>query len=217
MLFDIIDTQTSSGVAHHMDDSRLGRKCHLQQRQIDLIERHLVGEERLAVLSEAICFRARQVVVAKQRRRVAAVSSPALRQVVRKRLRAWEQVIRELANLAEEGELTSRMDGGVTAQYLLDQRRAGAWKAYDEDGLGNIGARLRPRQQLDVCPGEELLEPPEERLDCLRAVFQTAALCRELAFGGNEVLPCKVIPAEPVMQSPALEFARRRQADPLRR
>ncbi len=120
-------------------------------------------------------------------------------------------MVGEFANLAEESELAARLDGGMTAQDLLDQRRAGAWKADDEDGLRNIGPTLRLRQQLDVLPDEELLESVEELLDRIGAVFQCTAFRCELALAGNEVLPGQVIAAESVMQPTALQLPITRQ------
>src|SRR2546430_17100960 len=110
-------------MAHHVDDLR-PRKCHLQEGKIDFVERHLVGEERLAAVRKPVLLSAREIVVAKQSRGVAVIGRPALREIFRKWFRPREQVLGELAQLAKEGELAAGQHGRVAAENLFDQSRA---------------------------------------------------------------------------------------------
>src|SRR2546430_1297330 len=148
-------------MAHHADDLRL-RKCHLQKGKINFVERHLVGEERLAALRKPVLLSAREIVVAKQGRGVAVIGRPALPEISRQRCRPREQVLGELAQLAKEGELAAGQHCRVAAENLFYQSRARARNAHDEDRLRHIAARLGSGQKLDVLPREEPRELSEE-------------------------------------------------------
>ena len=64
-------------MTHHVDDLSV-RKRHLQQRHVDFVERHLVGEERLAPAEKPIMFGAREVVITKEGGGVVSVRGPDL-------------------------------------------------------------------------------------------------------------------------------------------
>src|SRR3989440_6586166 len=168
-------------MTHDMDDLCL-RKRHLQQRQEDLVERHLVGEKSLAVTRESIVLGAREIVIAKQGRDVAVVSRPALSEILWERLGSGKEMVGQLAQLAEKRQLSTCEHGGMAAEDLLEECRSRAREADDENGLRDVLTRLCARQQVDVFSCEELFEGSEERLDCVALVAQSASFRGQLAL-----------------------------------
>lgn len=193
-------------MAHHVDDLRL-RKRDLQQRQMQLVEGHAVGEEGFAAsIQQAKTLGAREVVVAKQGCRVVPVGRPALRKVLRIRLRRRKHIACNLSKLPEEGEISARGHGRMTSEDSVHHTGARARRSHDENRLRNIRPLLCTGHPRHVLAREELLETVEEGFDCIGLVLQATCFGGQLAFAGDEILPRLLVVSEAVVQPPAGEL-----------
>src|SRR5581483_9062117 len=111
-----------------------------------------------------------------------------------------------LAQLAQESKLAAAFDLGMTGHDLLDQGGSGTRQAHDENGLGHVGSRFRSRQPVEILTREELFETSVQRFHGIRLILQPATLGSQLAFRGDEVLPCVVVALESLEQFSACEL-----------
>lgn len=187
-------------MAHHVDDLGL-REGHLQQGQMQLVEGCPVCEEGFAASvqqTKTLCTR--EVVVAKQGRRVLPVSGPALREVLRIRLRRGQHVTRDLPKLTEEREISACGHGRVTAQDPVHHGRSGARRTHYENRLRNVRPLLCTRHPRHVLAREELFEAVEQGFDRIGLILQTTGLGGQLAFAADEILPCLFVMSEAFVQ-----------------
>jgi len=154
---------------------------------------------------QPVLFGTREVVVAKQRRGPAVVRRPGARQVFRKWLGPRELLQRELPQLCDERQLTAGAHCRVAREHLLDQRRARAREAHDENRLRHVRAQRRLRQQRDVGAHEEALQARKECLDRLRVVGQSASLGCEQPLAFDQVKPRFVVAPEAIQQPTSLQ------------
>lgn len=193
-------------MAHHVDDLRLGKR-HLQQRQMQLVEGHSVGEEGFAAsIQQAKALGAREVVVAKQGCRIVPVGGPALCEILGIGLRRRQYVACDLPQLAEEGEISACRHGRMTAKDPIHHGGARARRSHDENRLWNIRPLLCTRHPRHVLAREELLEEAEQGFYRIGLVLQTTSLGRQLAFAGDEILPRLIVMAEALVKPAATEL-----------
>jgi len=181
-------------VPAHRDHRRL-REGEVEQRQIDFVERHLVGEEGGAVLRQAVNFRAGKIEVAEQGGDMVMVRRRELVKAMGKGLAVAQHPAGEIAQLGGEGQLAASRDPGMAGEELFGHRRARARHPEDEE-------RLRPVAPSDLSYFREAhrRQPGEVRLHAMR-IIAAAGGGRERGLSAGEVAPGLLITACPVAQA----------------
>ena len=142
-----------------------------------LVERHLVGEPGGAAgCSDAELAHAAQIIVAQFVEPVAVVAHPQLGERLGIGERAVEHARHDAGDLVDQGQFVAGRDARMRRQRLLDQRRAGAGKAEDEDRLRRP---RRARRRAAGCDSRPAVKKPFSRsTSCLRLLGQIAVAAR---------------------------------------
>ena len=174
-------------MAQEVDDRRLGKMRPMRPRWVSF-SGILSVNQRAPLPNCAELAGALKIIVAQIVERLDLVAEPELREGLRIGERAHQHTRDEAGQLADDRQFVAGADQRMSAQGLLDHRRAGTGKPDDEDRLGDIGADAGARQDLEPRRDEEGLEAPDQRRRLLGQIAlagQRAQSSLGLAEGGE--------------------------------
>src|SRR5579871_2213689 len=187
------------------------RKEYVNEPQMHLVERHLVGEELRACFENAEFTRASEIVIAKLIGGETVVTHPKIGQRARKRIRAREPAWNDARKVLHEGQFVACRNLRMRTQDLLDHGRTRTRVADNENRLRHGRIEVGARNELHAAASEKAHAFSDE-FSCRG--FAIAALLY-LAYKSvrlGKIGPCLVKLVHFVVKAPALEQTLSREA-----